>query len=966
LNSLILRLLEKRPEDRPADANEVATMLRSMDEKESADAMAHSATAADELSLLDRIVRGKMVGRDREFREASSLWQRVSGGEGHVLLISGEPGIGKTRFARELVALAEVSGNITLRGTCYPEGGAPYAPLAQILRSTLGAEPRLFSNLQTYILADLISLAPDLATMFPDIPPNPVLDVDSEQQRIFESFLAYCRAHIDRRPTLLFIDDAHWADSGSLRLLLHLARRTRNLPLLIMISYREVELDESRPLHSLLHDLYRERLATRIKIARLSAQQTQQMLEAMFAEHLDPEFVEGIYRETEGNPFYIEEVCKALIEDGKLQFEQGRWNRPRMDQLYIPQSIRLAIQARVGRLPDEAQETLRLGAILGREFDFETLQAASGEDEDQLIHSLELALKVQLIQEVRHDGRISFAFVHALIPSTLRESLSILRRQRLHRRAARVIEKLREEDYEDLAYHYAQAGDADRARSYYVQAGERAEGLFATSDAGRYYKNALELWPDEDPRGRANILRKLGGILLPLDDITGAIKATEEARDIYQTLGETVSVGAIEVALGWLHWGNGDRQASLEHHHRSIAILERGEESEEFAIAVSQISRMHMLAAEYDQAIEWGERALEMADRLGADEVKAHVLNNLGVSHAQTGNPELGISQLSESLRLALNLSGIGESLRAYHNLSEILVDLSRHAEARELIEDYIRHSDNMHAQLSASLGHLFLTHLDWITGRWKVSLQRRELAEMALIGVWDVWKSFIFGRIDNDLGRYELVCEEMENLHDRAIRADEVQTTVPFLGQLARAYAGRGLEEQATQTIHQYTAMLDENPFLELGSIESLRFANFWFASARDTRSIEEIERCVARMQRAHDQFGVPLSKAALAESRGLLAMATGKVEEAISNFSEAISNWGSINYIQHQAKDLLQLGRIYSDAQRPEEAQQAFQRADQIFSSLADQVEDRDLRRSFKQTPEVEEAWRGSTITA
>jgi predicted ATPase len=173
------------------------------------------------------------------------------------------------------------------------------------------------------IVADLLTIAPALRVCYPEIPPNLLLEPQAERQRMFDNVATFLATLSERAPMLLFIDDVHWADSGSLFLLHHLARRVRNLRVLIVLTYREVELSEARPLHEMLLDLNRERLATRLKLSRFDRDQTCDLLAAMFQEEITPEFLDGIYRETEGNPFFVEEVCKAdqekLTREGALE-----------------------------------------------------------------------------------------------------------------------------------------------------------------------------------------------------------------------------------------------------------------------------------------------------------------------------------------------------------------------------------------------------------------------------------------------------------------------------------------------------------------------------------------------------------------------------------------------------------------------------------------------------------------------
>jgi ABC-type oligopeptide transport system substrate-binding subunit len=533
LDTLIVRLLSKDPAGRPASAAEVRRAL------EQPGFLDTDAVPAKELSMLERIERGRLVGRERELREARALWNGALSGQGQMLLISGEPGIGKTRLMRELVTQAEVSGGRALVGASYAEGGTPYAAFGQIIRQVVRGYSDDGFDLPEFVLADLLVLAPELRVRYPDVPPDPPLDPQAEQQRLFESLLVFFTGLSEGAPLLLVLEDAHWADSGTLSLLRHLARHTRQGRVMIVATYREVELDEARPLHEVLLDLQRERLATRLKLPRLDREGTEELLAVLFDEEITPEFLEGIYRETEGNPFFIEEVCKALVESGTLTYENGRWDRPSMEELGIPQSVRVAIQARVGKLPADSQETLRLAAVLGREFELDTLAQASELDEDTLTDGLEDAEQAQLIEEVSGEGGGTFAFAHGLIATTLVESLRTLQRRRLHRRAAAAIEAQRPDDFEALAYHYNQAGRAEKAVDYLLRAGDRARGLYAHQEAIHSYQQALELLKEAgDLERAARTLMMLGLTHHNAFEFKAARQAYDEGFALWQRVGE--------------------------------------------------------------------------------------------------------------------------------------------------------------------------------------------------------------------------------------------------------------------------------------------------------------------------------------------------------------------------------------------------------------------------------------------
>jgi len=327
LDALILRLLGKDPQDRPASAAEV---LRELERPGFLDM---DAIPARELSVLERIERGRLVGRERELQQAGALWDQTLAGQGQMLWISGEPGIGKTRLVREVITQVQVRGGRALVGASYAEGGTPYAPFRQMIREVVRGGLAQSLEVPQSVWSDVLTLAPELRSRLQDVPPNPPLDPEEEQQRLLENVTVFFTALSDCVPLLLVLEDVHWADSGSLFLLRHLARNSRRQRLTIIATYRELELDEARPLHQVLLDLTREHLAIRLKLPRLNRAQTAELLDVLFDEQTTSDLVAGVYRETEGNPFFIEEVCKALAESGKLGFADGRWQWPGIDEL---------------------------------------------------------------------------------------------------------------------------------------------------------------------------------------------------------------------------------------------------------------------------------------------------------------------------------------------------------------------------------------------------------------------------------------------------------------------------------------------------------------------------------------------------------------------------------------------------------------------------------------------------------
>jgi hypothetical protein len=486
LETLILQLMEKDPADRPVSAQDVLERLSAPE------VLNVTALPAEELSVLDRIVRGRLVGREQELRQARQAWQQAISGQGQLLLVSGEPGVGKTRLIREIVTQAEVSGGRSSIGYSYAEGDPPFAPFRKVMGEVIGFLKKSNIEFDEKALVDLVRIIPELRADYPDLPEVEIGDPQTDRQRLIDQVLYLFNLLTRQTPVLLVLEDAHWSDSSTLRLLRQLARSTRSQSLMILVTYREVELDEARALHETLLDFNREKLGTRIKLKRLTRQETHDMLAILFAEEITPEFLEGIFRETEGNPFFIEEVCKAIVESGKLTYQDGRWHRPSMEEVGVPQSIKVAIQSRMRVLSEDAQKTLEQAAVFGRKFSFDLLLKSMEIEEDRLLDSLDEAIFAKLVEETGNDKGGQFAFIHALIPTTIVDNLRSLRRRRLHQRAARVLEALRPEAFEALAYQFIEAGVSKIGVGYLIKAADRARLLFANQEAIQNYEQALE------------------------------------------------------------------------------------------------------------------------------------------------------------------------------------------------------------------------------------------------------------------------------------------------------------------------------------------------------------------------------------------------------------------------------------------------------------------------------------------
>lgn len=912
LDALVVQLLSKDPERRPASAAAVEAALARLAAGEGSPGLAQEGVA--EVSMLDRIVRGRIVARDQELAQARALWQRARAGEGQVFLVSGEPGVGKTRLLQELVTHVRVAGETALVGECYAEGGSPYAPFAQILRRAYQQGRYKGLKLPGFVLADLVNLAPSLRLHLPEVQPNPVLDPESEQQRLFESVVAWCMALSQQRPLLLALEDAHWADSGSLALLRHLARRMRRQRVLLVATYREVELDQTRPFQELLAGLLREQLGTRLKLTRLDQEGTGELLSALFAEEITPEFLDGVYRETEGNPFFVEEVAKALVESGQVTFAEGRWHRPAMEQLAIPQSVRVAIQSRVGALPDGVQETLRLAAVLGREFDFETLAAAAQLGEEPLIEALEVAEGAHLIAEVSGERGVTFAFVHGLFPTTLAEGVRTLRRRRLHRRAADAIERVRPDDYEALAHHWTQAGDEGRALRYHTRAGERASAAYANADAERHFLAALDLVPAGAEE--ANLLAELGRVQARQGRHRQAIETWTQAMALRQEPGDQEALARLYAWSARAAWDAGEPPRGLALCREGLAAVEGAPDSPGLANLLHETARACFFGGLSQEAAALCRRALEMAQRLGAVSVQAEALITLGTLRDQPA--EQALAFLSRAVELAEAHELLAHAARAHNNLG---VHLGFHlGDQLAAQEHFLRAAEHACRRGAIAQELFYLTNAATIAFQRDLDFVDRQLPRLRYLLEATVDPgpaSLLLRGLEAllSLARGDTVTgiQGLQSVRSEARQRGDLQTLAFTDNIAAEALLDLGQVEEATSALFEAIDIGDRG--LSYGGVwprcclSAIRARQGQLEQAR--RILSEAHKQTAEGgDRTWDRLWLPAGEAHIAAAAGEWPAAWAAFQTAAEGFAQAGNRWYHARLLSQWAEGRLARG--------------------------------------------------------
>ncbi len=623
--------------------------------------------------FLGSVPNGAIVARGLEIERIRAVVNAAVSGSGRLLLLTGEPGVGKTRLAQEATLICRASGMYLAAGQCFePQRGVPYFPYIEILT-------RLVPVVRSRLGFDPVQRWPSLRPLIPiesigsSMPGSPGAG-ERDKQRLFWSVSELIETLALSMPVVIAVDDLHWADLSSLELLFHLAHQLRTAPVLLLGTYRDTDVGPRHPLRRVLRDLHRAHLSDEITVGRLDLEGTKALIAATLDDtSISASLVDLVQRQTEGNSFFVQEIVRMLVERGGAIVRRGVWEYIGDMEVAIPMNVQEAIGERLSRLSTEAQAVLSEASVLGERFAFDDLLEMGDATEEQLEVCLDEAVEAHV---VRFGDADRYAFSHALIQRHLYRQLTPRRRRRLHLAAGAAIEKEPESQRvaraAELARHFQRAGDRVRALPHTVLAADQAEERFAHREAIRLYRLALESLDErEGIAARALIVERLGWVLTNYGRYAEARQEVEQSRSLYREVGDLAGEVRTTVQLGSIYRAIGSPDTAIDRVRALLDRLDSEVDPREVTELNIVLETLCYSTGRFEEGLRAAEHAVQLARRTG---------DYVALSRAETGQGSqlVMLSRLVEGIDVLEEAITIPGAEKDPYNFSRALENLSQ------------------------------------------------------------------------------------------------------------------------------------------------------------------------------------------------------------------------------------------------------------------------------------------------
>jgi len=561
----------------------------------------------------------------------------------------------------------------------------PYVLWEEVIKDYLEvcSPEQLFRVIGSYPI-EVSKLVPELKQKLRTFPQSFPLSPEHSRDRLLEAVSQFMTNISKETPLLVILDDLQWTDESSLLLLHYLARGVYKESLLLLGAYRDTYVNDQHPLSSVLTELNRERLLQSVPLKRMSSDDTAEMIRRILEQdEVANEFCELVFEKTRGNPFFAEEVIRSLKEEEVIYREKNQWKIKEVSKIKFPKTVKSVIKKRIRRLDDESQRVLTMASFVGKDFTFEALGGVAGVEEDELLGIIEKMFKAGLLKHTVVRGEDMCSFADIIVRDVVNEEVNPFRHKKLHGVVGQALEKVYaeniDEHFGELAYHFLESGDKEKALDYFLKAGEKAQKVYAHNEAFSHFHHAFELLEEKEGNleQKVRVIEQLGDLKGWIGEIDAWMEYWNRSLTLWNKLGDKKNIARLHAKMASGFWTvAGDRDKASEHHRMALKILEKDPESVELASLYEDVSHMLWRTGKSAESLPWAQKAFQLAKRLGDPEVLAGCYANLGILDLHSGEFEKASKYFEQGLRIALENNHtrnvIGNLIRLYNNLSTV------------------------------------------------------------------------------------------------------------------------------------------------------------------------------------------------------------------------------------------------------------------------------------------------------
>ncbi|MCX8174174.1 MAG: DUF2791 family P-loop domain-containing protein [Thermoplasmata archaeon] len=827
-----------------------------------------------------------LIGRDKELEDILEALDAANSGKGRMYFITGESGIGKTRLLREICRVAAGKETVVLEARCIDEKASPFLPINDALK--------------LYARNTDLELVP-IGLM----PAGKKLDLFGnlarEKTRMFENYLRIFMEIASERTVLFVVDDLQWADSGTLGFVHYLSRSIKGLRMVCLLAYPSEAMEDANIslFATTVKNINIERNASAISLQPLTEKGVGAMLSAILeTENLPEKFVHAIYKKTEGNPLFVEEIGKEIMAQGLFDREKNELKKE-VETLEIPETVRSMILLRFSKLDEMTKKALRACAVIGREFDYVVLKNILGFDENHLLDILDELIAARYIEEAS-NGEERYRFVQNAVYEVIYSQVSTPMRRIFHKRVAVELEKLYKQNpkyFGEIGRSYILGGEFAKGVEYKILAGEYFLGNYGVEDAIRNLREAIAILEGQHCEKLERVWRRkayeLAGDCYSLtSEFENAVDAYSKALKFADGSKEK---GELMVKLSYPLMKKGEFQESIRTLEETLGVVGTGEAVTRAEILM-HIGMVYELKGEYRKALEFYLQSHEILKGMEDDSHLGELYGRIGAAYWFLGNLPKGKEYMEKGLEIRKKHNQKKSIAGGYNNLAVVMEDLG---EIDKAIEYYVI-ARKIYEEIGDVSGVSTIYHnlavILFLVGKVEQSIEFYTKSIEICLKIGDVPSAalsiYSLGNTYQDLGEYQKAIEYYRTALDMATKIDEKRTIAWVLMSTATIQAILGNLDKAMETVER--AM----------------------KTAEETGNLEVIAQTV--------------------EAMGTVYRAAGRFEEAEEFFKKALGLWKETQRVESIYSNKYETARLYTDTGRFSEAASLLDDAWAFFSKV------------------------------